>query len=149
MNIPPTLSWFRQQWGLNPGFLYARQALYLPTYTLSPTSIHTALLKGLQLSENPFAPFYRWKHQGVMRLQKSEQNASVMYEATDTSGSDKDQLNPVACSDIWSLGGFSWNTVETATGWKRMSVSVSISSPVSSPLKGPSGSMRKCRVTPT
>lgn len=42
-----------------------------------------------------------------------------MYEATDTSGSDKDQLNPVACSDIWSLGGFSWNTVETASGWKH------------------------------
>lgn len=53
MSIPPTLSWFKQQWGLNPGFLYTRQALYLPTYTLSPTSIHTALLKGLQLSETP------------------------------------------------------------------------------------------------
>lgn len=46
----------------------------------------------------------------------------LSYKVTYTSGYDKDQLNLVACSDIRNLGGFSCNTVETATGQKSTSV---------------------------
>ena len=114
-----------------PTNLYPQPLSISASSTLSPTSTH-CLTEGLQHTHTHICSILQME---TLRLDevKEVRAKCLSYKVTYTLGYDKDPLNPVACSDIRSLCGFSWNTMEIATGQKRRSGSISISSSASSP----------------